>query len=472
MIRSFTLSELVEVLDGTLTGQDTSISGISIDTRTIEAGNLFVAIKGPRFDGHTYAKQAEASGASAVVVQEIIEGLGIAQIQVRDTEKALGRLGQFNRACFHAPVVAVTGTCGKTSVKEMLASVFEQAGKVLATEGNLNNAYGVPLTLFRLEEDQQHAVVELGTSSPGEIEYITQLTAPDVSIITNAAENHLKDLHTLEGVIHEKGFILEGLKNNGTSVLNLDDPSFLRWQDRALKQSGRKVLSFSLSKPEADVFASEVNSTSEGMSFRLNLNRNGVEEQAAVKLAFWGKHQVQNACCAAAAASAVGLGLDIIAKGLENARPYQRRGTRYPLSGDVLVIDESYNASPIATLAAIDQLADCEGKTIMVLGDMLDLGEVAKARHVDVGKYAAAKSIDCFAAYGDASIDAVKAFNNDSGQHFEEKEALSNWVRTRIQAFREQQADCPVTVLIKGSRGMEMLDVVRSLVGSEYKGER
>ena len=289
MIRSFTLSELTEVLGGVLSGSDACVSGISIDTRTLEQGNLFVAIKGPRFDGHAYVRQARDAGASAVVVQEPVEELGVAQILVRDTEKALGRLGQFNREGFHAPVVAVTGTCGKTSVKEMLASVFEQAGKVLATEGNLNNAYGVPLTLFRLEEGQQHAVIELGTSSPGEIDYITRLTEPDVSIITNAAENHLKDLLTLEGVIHEKGFILEGLKENGTAVLNLDDPSFQHWQERALKQSGRRVVSFSLDKPEADVFASEVSSTSEGTSFRLHVSQKGVESQGGCSIGFLGQ---------------------------------------------------------------------------------------------------------------------------------------------------------------------------------------
>lgn len=480
MIRPFTLSEVTDALQGVLLTGDSdggaTITGISIDTRTLGQGNLFVAIKGPRFDGHSYVDQAEAAGAAAVVVQVPVDGLGIPQIQVQDTDEALGRLGQFNRECFHKPVVAVTGTCGKTSVKEMLASVFEQDGEVLATQGNLNNAYGVPLTLFRLEEDHQHAVIELGTSSPGEINYITRLTEPDVSIITNASENHLKDLLTLEGVIHEKGFILEGLKKSGTAVLNFDDPSFQRWKERALKQSGRKVLSFSLDKREADVFASEVSSTSEGMSFRLHVVQEEAEKQAIVNLSFWGKHQVQNACCAAAAASAVGLGLDIIVKGLENARPYQQRGTRYLLSNSVLVIDESYNASPIATLAAIDQLADCEGRTILVLGDMLDLGEVTQARHVDVGEYAGAQSIDYFAAYGQASAAAVEAFKNDlhdsKGQHFDDKEALSNWVRTRIQVFREQQADCPITVLVKGSNGMNMLDVVRSLVGSEYKGER
>ncbi|WP_422138482.1 UDP-N-acetylmuramoyl-tripeptide--D-alanyl-D-alanine ligase [Endozoicomonas sp. ALC020] len=484
MIRPFTLSEITHELQGILlrgdSGADTTITGISIDTRTLEQGNLFVAIKGPRFDGHAYADQAEVAGAAAVVVQVPVPGLGIPQIQVQDTDQALGRLGQFNRECFHGPVVAVTGTCGKTSVKEMLASVFEQVGKVLATRGNLNNAYGVPLTLFRLEADQQHAVIELGTSSPGEIDYITRLTEPDVAIITNASENHLKDLLTLEGVIHEKGFILDGLKKNGIAVLNLDDPSFQRWKQRALRQPDRKVLSFSLNKREADVFASEVSSTSEGMNFRLHIVREGVEKQSIVNLSFWGKHQVQNACCVAAAASAVGLGLDIIVSGLENARPYQQRGTRYPLSEGLLVIDESYNASPIATLAAIDQLADCEGKTIMVLGDMLDLGEVSEARHVDVGEYAATRHIDCFAAYGEATVASVDAFSRElrgaqrgmKAKHLNDKEALSNWVKSRIQAFREQQADCPITVLVKGSNGMKMLDVVRSLVGSEFKGER
>ncbi|WP_062268911.1 UDP-N-acetylmuramoyl-tripeptide--D-alanyl-D-alanine ligase [Endozoicomonas arenosclerae] len=471
MIRSYALSELAEVLKGSLTGIDATISGISIDTRTLARGDLFIAIKGPKFDGHAYVTQAQAAGASAVVVQQPVE-VGIPQILVEDTTQALGRLGQFNREGFSAPVLAVTGTCGKTSVKEMLAAVLEETGDTLATLGNLNNAFGVPLTLFRLEGHQKHAVVELGTSSPGEIDYITRLTEPDVSIITNAAENHLKDLHSLEGVIHEKGFILEGLKKDGAAVLSLDDPSFQRWKNRAMAESSRSVLSFSLDKPQANAFASEILSTLEGMTFNLHIRREDVEQKSRVRLAFWGKHQVQNACCAAAAALAVGLELDIIVRGLENARPYQRRGTRYPLSDDVLVIDESYNASPIATLAAIDQLADCEGETILALGDMLDLGDVSEARHIDVGEYANTRGISCFAAYGDASVAAIKAYGSGSGQHFNDKEALSNWVRSKIKAFRAENTDRPVTVLVKGSRGMEMLDVVRSLVGSEYKGER
>ena len=410
MIRPYLLSELAAVLGGQLIGENVDISGISIDSRTIQPGNLFIAIKGPNFDGHAYVQKAFESGAVAVLVQEAMPDC-CSQIVVEDTQKALGLLGKFNRHNSLNPLVAVTGTCGKTSVKEMLSAILAEQGKTMATEGNFNNAFGVPLTLFRLDSDDQYAVVELGTSSPGEIEYITSLAEPDVAIITNASENHLKDLISLEGVIHEKGFILEGLKSNGKAVLNLDDPSYKRWEARALAGSEREVLSFSLLNAGADCFASDIVSSRKGMTFTLHLKSEaGVLESAPVTIKFWGAHQVLNACCSALAARTVGLSLQDIVVGLERAKPFQRRGTRYALSEHVLVIDESYNASPIATRAAIDQLTDCDGRTILALGDMLDLRDVTDEKHREIGAYARAKNVGAFAGFGTSTALAVTAF--------------------------------------------------------------
>lgn len=475
MIRAYSLSELADVLGGelkgTLKGKSAHIQGISIDTRTLKPGDLFVAIKGPNFDGHGYLDKAIEAGAAGVVIASDSAEQDMPRIVVDDTFKALGRLGSFNREGFAGPLVAITGSCGKTSVKEMLAAIMAEEGKALATEGNLNNGFGVPLTLFRLGQQFSHAAVELGISAPGEMQYISEMTQPDVSVITNAAETHLKDLVDVAGVAHEKGFILDALSDQGTAILNLDDAFFSPWKERVQSRSERRVLSFSLENSQADAFASDVVSTDQGMSFNLHLRTEEGVQKRSLCIAFWGRHQVQNACCAALAAMAVNIGLDNIVQGLENARPYQRRGQRYRLSDQTLVIDETYNANPKATLAAVDQLADCQGKTILVLGDMLDLGAISDARHREVGEYARLKGVDYLGAFGQASAQAVESFGAQ-GCHFDDKEALAGWIRERLDHLHKADTDQAVTVLVKGSRGMEMLDIVRSLVGSRYKGER
>ena len=464
MIRPFKLSELATVLDAELTGEDRVITGISIDSRSIQPGELFIAIKGPHFDGHGYLQSALEAGAAGALVQGSVDIEGLSSIKVADTFVALGKLGAFNRSLFRKPLVAITGSCGKTSVKEMLAAILNEAGETLATKGNLNNGFGAPLTLFGLADGHEFAAIELGTSSPGEIEYISNLTRPDVSVITNAAETHLDELKTVAGVAHEKGFILDALNEEGVAILNRDDAFFNEWQMRTLSDhEHRQVLSFSLYNAEADCFASDVESTSKGMRFRLNLKG----DSRVLTIAFWGEHQVQNACCAALSAHAAGLALDNIVQGLENARPYQRRGQRFQLDEQTLVIDETYNANPKATLAAVDQLADCDGHTVMVLGDMLDLGDVSVQRHLDVGEYARTKGVNFFAAFGSASRNAVAGYG-EGALHFEDKESLSDWLKSLLKQLDDEQK----TILVKGSRGMGMLDIVRSLVGSDYKGER
>ena len=243
---------------------------------------------------------------------------------------------------------------------------------------------------------------------------------------------------------------------------------FNDWQNRALSgHAQRQVLSFSLSNSQATAFATGAEVTAEGMRFTLNLDG----QQRTLTIAFWGQHQVQNACCAAVAAFAAGIGLDKIAQGLENARPYQRRGQRFVLNDNTLVIDETYNANPKATLAAVDQLAECKGHRIMVLGDMLDLGDVSQQRHHDIGQYARDKGIESFVAYGEASRQAVSAYGS-SGRHFETKESLLDWLHSLLGQLKDQAGSQKVSVLVKGSRGMGMLDIVRSLVGSDYEGER
>ena len=283
------------------------------------------------------------------------------------------------------------------------------------------------------------------------------MSRPDISLITNADETHLADLVSVEGVAHEKGFILDALNPEGVAVLNRDDRFFDQWRQRVMRRPDRKVISFSYSDSAADCYASGVQTTSEGMSFTLHVG----EQSRPVQLTFWGKHQVLNACCATAVAMAANLPLDIIVQGLQNARPYQRRGQRFTLPGGAVLIDETYNANPKATLAAIDQLADCAGRTIMVLGDMLDLGTVSDARHIEVGEYAKQSGINDFLSFGPSAKIACEAFGK--GHHFDDKETLVNWLNAHLAEG--------VTALVKGSRGMKMLDVIRALAGPEYKGE-
>ncbi|WP_263078522.1 UDP-N-acetylmuramoyl-tripeptide--D-alanyl-D-alanine ligase [Endozoicomonas sp. Mp262] len=468
MIRPFTLKEIAECLNGQVAGesQSVAIDRVSIDTRSLTGGELFVAIKGPHFDGHDFLPQAEQAGAAAVVVEVLAENCRLPQIRVADTFKTLGQLGKLNRDQFQGLVTAITGSCGKTSVKEMLAAVLAEQSEVWSTRGNLNNGYGVPLTLLEISEKHHKAVIELGTSSPGEIEYIAQLAKPDISVITNAAEAHLEELGSVAGVAHEKGYILDSLDSGGIAVLNRDDAFYQEWYDRVLKVQGRSVMSFSVESTEADVFASEIETTEQGMRFKLNAQGQVVP----VTLAFWGRHQVLNACCAAAAALAGGTMLDIVVRGLENARPYQRRGLRYQVSRGgrkLMIFDETYNANPKATLAAIEHLSGYNGLKIMAFGDMLELGSVAEARHRDMGLYAKEVGIDYFAGFGTLANLACQAFGK-GGCHFEDKTALTEWIGDLIN----KGSDEVVSVLVKGSRGMGMLDVVRSLVGPEYKGER
>ncbi|MDD7804056.1 MAG: UDP-N-acetylmuramoyl-tripeptide--D-alanyl-D-alanine ligase [Endozoicomonas sp. (ex Botrylloides leachii)] len=470
MMRSFFLKEISDSISGQIIGRNAenkSITGISIDSRTLSAGQLFIAIKGPYFDGHQFLQQACEAGAAAAVVSKIDKSIDLIQVLVKDTFLALGKLGQLNRLAFQGLVFAITGSCGKTSVKEMLSAILAEQFNVLSTLGNLNNGYGVPLTLSQLEPVHDYAVVELGTSSPGEISYIAGLTQPDIAILINAAEAHLEGLGSVEGVAKEKGYILDASGDKGVAILNYDDSFYSEWLARTKTVIGRKTVAFSLNNSDADCYASDIKTSDKGMDFILNVSGS----ECPVNLGFFGLHQVSNACCAAAAAFAAGIKLEVIAQGLENAHPYQRRGMRYKLSGvwgkRVTVFDETYNANPKAMRASIDLLSMCSGKRIMVFGDMLELGRLSSDRHRDIGVYAKQKGIDYFAGFGALAELACAAFTKDS-RHFSSKAELVDWIKTLIRS----ESGHTVSVLVKGSKGMEMYDVVRSLVGPEYEGER
>lgn len=450
MLDAMTLSQLADTLHGLVPGDDARFDGVSIDSRAIAAGDLFVALVGPRFDGHDYLDDVAAKGAVAALVQREVPGSTLPQLVVADTRLALGQLGALNRAAFTRPVAAITGSSGKTTVKEMLASILRTQGPVLATRGNLNNDLGAPLTLLELAPQHTAAVIELGASRVGEIAYTVGLTRPHVALITNAGTAHVGEFGGPDKIVEAKGEILEGLGEGGKAVLNLDDKAFPIWQARAGQHA---VLTFSLDNAMADFHSSARHSDARGCpSFTLH----GPEGEVFVQLNLLGTHNVLNALAAAAAAQALGVTLAGIQTGLNAVQPVKGRTVAQLALNGARVIDDTYNANPTSMCAAIDILAGFSGRTVLVLGDIGELGAWAEAGHRQVGEYAVGK-VDALYAVGPLMRHAVTAFGAQ-GQHFANQADL-------IAALAAEQGS-NTTILIKGSRSAAMENIVVALCGS------
>ena len=450
MLKPMTLSQLTTALGAHLVGADARFDGVSIDSRSVGAGQLFVALTGPRFDGHDYLADVQAKGAVAALVEREVVGVDLPQLLVKDCRVALGQLGALNRVAFDKPVVAITGSSGKTTVKEMLASILRTRGLVHATRGNLNNDLGAPLTLLEIAPEHSAAVIELGASRIGEIRYTVGLTQPQVVIINNAGTAHVGEFGGPDKIVEAKGEILEGLGEGGTAILNLDDKAFAIWKARA---GAHKVISFARNDVRADFYATDIGRDARGCpSFTLH----GAGESVAVQLNVLGEHNVSNALAAAAAAHAVGLSLNGIAAGLNAVQPVKGRTVAQIAPNGVRVIDDSYNANPTSMCAAIDILAGFSGRTVLVLGDIGELGQWAEEGHRQVGDYARGK-VDALYAVGTNMIHAVQAFGAD-GRHFATQAEL-------IEAVRAETAS-NTTILIKGSRSAAMENVVAALCGA------
>lgn len=449
MLKPLSLNEVAGALQGRAVGADVTFAAASTDSRAIEPGQLFIALTGPRFDGHDYLADVAAKGAVAALVEREIAGAPLSQLVVKDTRIALGQLGALNRAAFTGRVAAVTGSSGKTTVKEMLASILRTQGDVLATRGNLNNDLGAPLTLLQLAPEHQSAVIELGANRVGEIAYTVALTRPQVAIITNAGTAHVGEFGGQDKIVLAKGEILEGLAADGVAILNRDDKAFDTWQARA---DGRRVSSFGLHDARADFHASDVKRDVRGCpGFTLR----GPAGEAAVQLNLLGEHNVTNALAAAAAAHALGVPLVGIVSGLQNLQPVKGRAVAQLATNGMRVIDDSYNANPASICAAIDILAGFSGRTVLVLGDMGELGAWAESSHREVGTYAIGK-VTALYAVGPLMSHAVQAFGS-AGRHFADQASL-------IQALAEEAST--TTILIKGSRSAAMDKVVAALCGS------
>ncbi|MCP1472618.1 UDP-N-acetylmuramoyl-tripeptide--D-alanyl-D-alanine ligase [Pseudomonas sp. EB276 TE3739] len=453
MLKALTLSELTNALEARLIGSDASFNGVSIDSRAIQPGQLFIALTGPRFDGHDYLNDVAGKGAVAALVEREVADSALPQLLVKDTRQALGQLGALNRAAFTQPVAAVTGSSGKTTVKEMLASILRTRGPVLATRGNLNNDLGVPLTLIELAPEHTSAVIELGASRLGEIAYTVGLTKPHVAILNNAGTAHVGEFGGPEKIVEAKGEIIEGLAADGIAVLNLDDKAFGIWRTRA---AGRQVLTFALSNSEANFHASDLATDARGCPA---FNLHTPEGSERVQLNLLGTHNVANALAAAAAAHALGVSLFGIATGLGAVQPVKGRTVAQLAKNGMRVIDDTYNANPTSMCAAVDILAGFSGRTVLVLGDIGELGDWAEQGHRDVGEYARGK-VSALYAVGPNMVHAVNAFG-EQAQHFGTQAEL-------IQALAAEQ-DTNTTILIKGSRSAAMENIVAALCGSSLE---
>lgn len=439
----FTAASLAQYSNGRLVGADVRFDSVSTDTRTLPAGALFVALKGPNFDGHEYANAALARGAVVALVERALP-IALPQVIVPDALRALSQFAHAWRMQFSYPVIGVTGSNGKTTSKEMLGSILTQRGPCLVTRGNLNNHIGVPLTLLTLTATHQSAVIEMGASNLGEIAHLARIAAPTVGLITNAGAAHLEGFGGLSGVAKGKGELFQALPRNGVAIINADDDFADYWRSHC---GAGKIFTFGADRA-ADFTPSKVlaHHAASGSSddFQTRFELTTPQGVCAISLHLAGIHNLRNALGAAAAAHAAGATLAQIQAGLDNMRPVGGRLQPKPAIRGASLIDDSYNANPNSVRAGIDALRSRGGRLWVIFGDMLELGPDAPQLHVEVGEYARNAGIERLLAVGTNAQHAVEAFGQ-GGQWFASLDAL----------IAEAQASIGpgITVLIKGSRG-------------------
>jgi UDP-N-acetylmuramoyl-tripeptide--D-alanyl-D-alanine ligase len=448
------LSQVASAVDGRLIGADVALNGVSTDTRSIEAGQLFIALCGDRFDAHDFLAPAAESAAALMVSDESKLPAGVSAVLVDDTRLALGRLAAAWRASFELPVIAVTGSNGKTTTKEMIAAILKAAfgAAVLSTRGNLNNDIGLPLTLLGLRASHRAAVIEMGMNHPGEIAYLARLARPTVALVTNAQRAHLAGMGSVEAIATEKGSVYQGLGAGGVAVFNVDD----QWADVWRAQSaGHRTMTFGIEKH------AEVSGQCQlhGLENCLTLSVQG--ESIEVALALPGLHNSRNALAAAAAALAAGLPLSAVRDGLAAFRGVKGRLQRRTGLNGAIVLDDTYNANPDSVRAGIDVLASTVGKKLLVLGDMGEIGEMTGQFHDEIGGYAKSQGVDRLFAFGESSAIAAHNFGA-GGQHYKKIEDL-------IQAVSAELTP-DTTVLVKGSRFMRM-ERVADAISAPLAGE-
>lgn len=438
--------------------QGVVVDRVHTDSRSLQAGDLFVALRGERFDGNQFIAQAKAQGAVAVVCEASGEALALAHglpaLLVPDARIALGELAAGWRAQFSLPLIAVTGSNGKTTVTQMIASILRaHAGQdALSTQGNLNNDIGVPLTLFNLRAHHRVAVVELGMNHPGEIAYLARLAQPTVALVNNAQREHQEFMGTVEAVAYENGAVLQALPASGVAVFPADEEFTRIWQTLSGQRTQRTFAS-SAHEVQADVRAAVVLWQSGAWQFTLKTN----EGTAPVRLHIAGRHNVKNALAASACALAAGVSLAAVAQGLQAFEPVKGRSRALVLhvpNGDITLVDDTYNANPDSVRAAIDVLAELPAPRLLVLGDMGEVGNQGPEFHAEVGAYAAERGIDAMYTLGDLCVHAAQAFGQ--ARHFDSMDSLLASVTQNVVNFQ--------SVVVKGSRFMKMERVVETLL--------
>ena len=446
-----TLRDAAQVVGGRLVGDDRPYGCVSTDSRTLKPGALFVALRGPNFDGTAFVSAAAAQGAIGALVERETPA-PLPQIVVPDTLRALQELARGWRAGFTLPIVAVAGSNGKTTAKEMTAAILSRTGLCMATRGNLNNHIGVPVTLMRLEASHRSAVIEMGANRIGDVAQLMRLAQPDVGLITNAGAEHLEGFGNLDGVAKGEGETVSCLPPEGTAIINADDAYAAYWRGIS---GAKRILTFGVHKC-ADFSATNVIQGIERGEFATRFGLISPLGKRAVMLKVGGAHNVGNALAAAAAASAAGASLEEIASGLGDFRAVSGRLQLKAGARGSWIIDDSYNANPSSVRAALEVLRSLTGVTWLVLGDMAELGESAQDSHAHIGIYARDCGIKRLFAMGPLSSRAVETFGS-GGEWFADADSLTR----RLQA----ELSSGVTVLIKGSRVNRLERVVQALTG-------
>jgi UDP-N-acetylmuramoyl-tripeptide--D-alanyl-D-alanine ligase len=443
---------------------DVVVDGLSIDSRIASAGSLFVALRGERFDSHTFLADVVKRGVAALVVEQDTDPVNISNLRrpdgssipmliVPDSRRALGEIAHGWRREFSLPLIAVTGSNGKTTVKEMIAAILAAAvgSKLsLATQGNFNNEIGVPLTLIRLTADTRAAVIELGMNHPGEIACLTALTQPTVGLVNNAQREHQEFMESVAAVAAENGAVIDGLPLDGVAVFPAGDPFTPLWHRLAAMHGNRRVLTFGLTA-DADVWC-----TYSPNEFGSNMSVRSVDKEFTIKLAAAGEHNVRNALAAIACTYAIGVPVESIIRGLESFMPVAGRLQKKMATNGALVIDDTYNANPDSVRAAIDVLAGAAAPRILVLGDMGEVGDEGQAFHEEIGNYAKSRGIEHLLTLGDLATYSMRAFGA-GGVHFGDIDRLKH--AAALLAPKHS------TMLVKGSRFMKMERVVQHLLG-------
>ena len=460
---SVELSYIAKTLGWRLVGQDMSIDNLCTDSRQVKTGDCFIALYGDNFDAHDFIEQVINAGATSLIVSKEQNNCPVSQLIVDDTRRALAQLAALNKQLADVKTIAITGSCGKTTVKEMINGILSAQGNVLATLGNFNNEIGAPLTLLRLTKQHEFAVIELGANHIGEIDFTSGITRPDVSVITNIGAAHLEGFGSIEGVVTAKSEIFNHLDEQGTAVFDADIAYAPQWQKQ---NQHRKIAKFSdgnVLQSTHDVWATDISILSNGCAtFMLN----HCQESQFVTLPIPGEHNIKNALAAAAATMAVGISLQDIASGLAQMTAVKGRLNVNVISPKLTVIDDTYNANASSITAAIEVLGRAQGQTILVLGAMGELGDYAVKCHQSLGAIIEDNNIDVLMTFGDMSHHYGFGYQGKH-QNFSDKGALNQALEQHII---NDQIDQPITVLVKGSRSTAMETVVEFIKNNKNIG--